>query len=224
MKKGSAYIGIVLDRSGSMHDIRSATVAGLNEFIAEQKLVPGLDDTRVKLVRFDSEYESVFDKPLSEVETFDDSILVPRGMTALHDAIGRTVTEMGKELEAMSESQRPEKVFVMIVTDGEENSSAAFSGADVANLVKQQTDVYKWKFIFLGANQDAITNASKLNIAPGSTISYNASSIGTQNVFKSTASAMCSFRSMDSSESWMDTAKAFYSEDDRTKAMEDDDK
>ncbi len=47
----------------------------------------------------------------------------PRGSTALLDAIGRTVTELGTALAAMPEEERPCKVIVIIMTDGLENAS-----------------------------------------------------------------------------------------------------
>jgi hypothetical protein len=88
MKENRARIAIILDRSGSMSSVRESTVAGFNEFIRSQRALPG--DVTVKLVQFDDQYEVVFDKPLADVPELTQDLFVPRGMTALFDAQGKT--------------------------------------------------------------------------------------------------------------------------------------
>ncbi len=65
MKDNFTRIAIILDRSGSMESCKESTVAGFNEFIRTQKELPG--EATVKLVQFDDQYETVFDKPLKEL-------------------------------------------------------------------------------------------------------------------------------------------------------------
>ncbi len=85
---------VVLDRSGSMQICREAAEGGLNTFIEEQKKQPG--ETLFSLVQFDTEYEFVHKgTPIKEVSPFQ---LVPRGMTALLDAVGRAIVETGERL------------------------------------------------------------------------------------------------------------------------------
>ena len=88
--------------------------------------------------------------------------LIPRGSTALYDAVGQSVVHFGELLEAMDEDARPGTVQVIVVTDGEENSSKEFSAAEVKRLVTQQTETYSWGFVFLGANQDAVLTGATL--------------------------------------------------------------
>lgn len=86
-------ITVVLDRSGSMSSIADDIIGGLNEFVARQKGVEG--QAHFTLVQFDDEYEVVhFRVPIGEVPTLTRKTYVPRGSTALLDAIGRTVNEV----------------------------------------------------------------------------------------------------------------------------------
>jgi hypothetical protein len=48
------------------------------------------ENITVKLVQFDDQYEVVFDKPLADVPELTQDLFVPRGMTALFDAQGKT--------------------------------------------------------------------------------------------------------------------------------------
>ncbi len=108
-------------------------------------------------------------------------------MTALLDAIGRTINATGARLSAMPEADRPGKVMFVILTDGGENSSREFTHAQIAAMIKAQTDTYKWDFVFIGANQDAIAVGGALNIAAGKSMSYASNSVGTQSAFRSMA-------------------------------------
>jgi hypothetical protein len=64
----------------------------------------------------------------------------------------------------MPEAERPGKVIIAILTDGEENSSRTFTWTQISDKIRHQREVYKWEFLFLGANQDAIATASKMSI------------------------------------------------------------
>lgn len=192
-KAGLTSITVVLDRSGSMASSRKGTIEGYNEFLGQQKAEPG--EVTLSLVQFDDRYEVNFiDKPLGEVEDLTYATFVPRGMTALHDAIGRSIVDVGRALAARAEDDRPEKVVFVIITDGGENSSSDYTAEVVATLTKQQTDQYQWQFIFLGANQDAVLTASTLGIAKGSSMSYNSTNTGTHSVFAATSGVVKRFR------------------------------
>ena len=160
---------VVVDRSGSMSNIREDMVGGLRTLIATQAAAPGR--LTIDLWSFDDvvENEVTMASP-DEV----DIRLVPRGSTALYDAIGRSVVHFGELLEAMDEDARPGTVQVIVVTDGEENSSREFSAGEVKRLVIQQTDTYAWGFVFLGANQDAVLTGQTLGFSAGSSLTYSA--------------------------------------------------
>ncbi|MBA3608769.1 MAG: VWA domain-containing protein [Chthoniobacterales bacterium] len=171
MKNNYAEIAFVLDRSGSMNICRDAAIEGFNRFLKEQQQVEGL--AKLTLVLFDDEYlVPVNALPVAEVVPLDEETYVPRGSTALLDAIGRTIKELGTRLAALPESDRPAQVIVAILTDGEENSSHNYTWHQLAAAIKRQTEEYRWTFLFLGANQDAIATAAKMNIAAANAASY----------------------------------------------------
>ena len=90
--------------------------------------------------------------------------LVPRGSTALLDAVGRAINETGERLAKMNEEDRPGLVVFVVMTDGEENSSQEFSKDQIKQMITHQQDTYGWHFTFLGANQDAFAEAGALGI------------------------------------------------------------
>jgi hypothetical protein len=176
MKDNFTRIAIVLDRSGSMESCKESTVAGFNEFIRTQREIPG--EATVKLVQFDDQYETVFDKPLKECPELTQNTFVPRGSTALLDAQGRTIVELGQELAALPESERPSKVIVVTLTDGLENASKQYNLDKIGEMIREQRDKYNWDFVFLGANQDAIATAAAMSIPLPSAMSYSTSKAG----------------------------------------------
>ncbi len=153
-------ITFVVDRSGSMESIRSDAEGGINSFLVQQKALPG--KAVLTLVQFDTEYEFVHNGvPLGKVGYYQ---LVPRGSTALLDAMGRAIKETGERLAKMPEAARPGLVIFVVMTDGMENASVEYSKAKVNEMVRHQQEAYNWKFTFLGANQDAMAEAKDLGI------------------------------------------------------------
>ena len=175
-------IAFILDRSGSMQSMVEPAIAGFNRLLREQQQEPG--SARFSLVLFDDRYEvPVNSLPISEVTELDTTTFVPCGSTALLDAIGYTVQSLGKKLAQTPEAERPGQVIVAILTDGMENASHRFSWADIAEMIHHQTEKYQWKFLFLGANQDAIATAGRMNIraADSSNFAMDSNSYGAVN-------------------------------------------
>lgn len=184
MRNDLADITFVLDRSGSMQSVRQDTIGGFNSFIDAQKKLPG--ECLASLMQFDDIHETLYEgKPLKDVTALSADTFVPRGSTALLDAIGRTINATGKRLSAIPEEQRPAKVIFVILTDGGENASKEFTRQQVFDMIKLQRETYKWDFVFLGANQDAIQTGAALGVAAGSSMTYASNSAGTKRAFAS---------------------------------------
>jgi hypothetical protein len=165
-----ALIAVLLDRSGSMESIKSDTEGGFNAFVAEQR--NGSLDVRVTLAQFDTEYEVVYaDRPLRDVPPLQ---LQPRGMTALYDAVGKLITDVGAELAVLPDDQRPGRVTVVVLTDGHENSSREWSHDAVGKAIRRQERDYAWDFVFLGANMDAVAIGQKMGFAADKSMTYAA--------------------------------------------------
>lgn len=165
----SRHIAVILDRSGSMITVKDDTEGGLRAFLDAQTEAPG--QTTVSLYQFDDRYEAVYEnKALADVPPFT---LRPRGATALLDAVGRTITAVGEQLAAKPDDERPGEVIVVILTDGHENASREFTNRQIKTLITRQQDTYGWKFVFLGADQDAFAAGGAMGIGRATTLSYS---------------------------------------------------
>jgi len=189
MKQNSTLIAVVLDRSGSMGSIVMDTIGGFNTFVEAQKQGPG--ECFITLTQFDTEYEIVYSgKNINDVPKLDTKSYVPRGGTALYDAVGRTINEIGANLANRSEGERPSKVIFCIVTDGEENASKEFTQTAIKKLIKQQTKDYSWDFTFLGANIDSFAAGGGIGIRKSAVMNYAANTRGSKGLYAGIAASV----------------------------------
>lgn len=200
MKSGLTYIIFVIDRSGSMESIRNDMIGGFNSFIETQRKVPGT--CKVFAYKFDTTYEPMFeDVDVQNVVALDRDNYVPRGGTALYDSLGKTIVDIGARLAALPESERPEKVLVVTITDGEDNDHlrnegvTRYDSSKVAEMVKHQTENYKWDFAYIGANQDAWAVAKDMGYSAGTSLDYCADSAGVAYAFDSLSKSTSTYRS-----------------------------
>jgi len=183
-------ITVVLDRSGSMGSIKEDMEGGFDQFVREQREAEG--ECRLSLYKFDDEFETVYmDKSIHEVPNLD---LVPRGRTALLDAIGRTINLTGERLAAMPEGERPEAVVFIVITDGHENASREFAATKIREMIKHQRGKYNWNFVFLGANQDAIETGGNYGFHAGQSMSYNANTAGVAGMYVGVSRSVTNMR------------------------------
>ena len=165
-------ITVVLDRSGSMESIAGDVIGGLNAFVRAQGQVEG--EACFTLVQFDDQYEVVHAHvPVQDVPPLTARTYVPRGSTALLDAIGRTIVATGARLAMMAEADRPEVVVLAVQTDGLENASREFSRQQVFEMIRHQEAKYGWQFVFLAADQDAIAEGDRMGFAAASALDYD---------------------------------------------------
>ena len=193
MKKKFSEIICIIDRSGSMGAIQRDAIGGFNTFLESQKKLPG--NASLTFVQFDTEYEVVHEnKPLADVPPLDSKTFVPRGATALLDAVGKTIKSVDERLAAASKKNLPDKVIFVILTDGEENSSKEYTLSKVNKMITDQKSMHSWEFIFLAANQDAFAEALKLGINTNDTVCFAATPQGTNKAYGSMDSMVTSYR------------------------------
>ena len=171
-------ITMIMDASGSMGgDRQLSALNGYNEFIQEQKKVPG--ECTVSLVFFNSDtYTSYLSKDIREIGDLTTREYVCDGMTALNDAIGKTINQLGTKLEALDENDRPGKVIICTITDGEENSSKEFTLAKVKEMMDHQTEKYGWQFVLMGAKELNVTEMGHVRgLAATQTMAVNLDSL-----------------------------------------------
>ncbi len=179
MKQGLTEIVYILDRSGSMAGLEEDTIGGFNAMLKEQQGKEG--EALLSTVLFDSEATVVHDRiPIERAEPLDRTVYRVGGCTALLDALGgaihhiRTIHKYGRQ------EDRPEKTLFLIMTDGLENSSRKYSFGEVRKLVEQQKAEAGWEFLFLGANMDAVSTASRFGLGDRNhAVSYESDAAGT---------------------------------------------
>lgn len=171
MRNDLTDIVILVDRSGSMSSMRDDMEGGIRQLIADQKSKSG--SATLTLVQFDVGLpDVVFDRvPLESVNPEAYS-LIPRGGTALLDALGSAIANEGNALRLMQDAERPGLVVFVVVTDGEENSSREYTLEQIKASITTQQETYGWKFIFLGANQDAFKTGATMGFGANSTSSF----------------------------------------------------
>jgi hypothetical protein len=182
------HIALVLDRSGSMGAIKDETIGGVNLFFSKQReLVKSGTKITVTLNQFDTEFDSIYDfVDISKVEDRNSKNYEPRALTALYDAIAKTIIQVGKKLSELPETDRPGSVLVAIVTDGEENSSSDYKDfKKIAEMIKHQTDVYNWEFVFIGSDLKGMEQARELSVS--NRLNYKATKEGTSDAFAKVA-------------------------------------
>jgi len=184
-------IAVLLDRSGSMASVKDDVEGGFARFLESQRQIPG--ECALSLTQFDSEaIEEVY--VACPIAVAPGLTLHPRGMTPLLDAVGRTIGRTGERLAAQAEPHRPGRVLFVIITDGMENASREFSRAQVRELIDRQRTVYRWEFIYLGANVDAFAEAGGLGIAGSHAAAFHASPAGIHQAFAVTSRKCADFR------------------------------
>ena len=190
MKKDLTEIIFILDRSGSMSGLEEDTIGGYNSLLEKQKNEPG--EAIITTVLFDDRYELLHDRiDLQHVAPITSKEYFVRGSTALLDAIGLTINNIKNAQQNMEE--RPEKVFVAIITDGKENSSREYDYTKVKAMIEAQKE-QGWEILFIGANIDAIGEASKFGISAERAVNYTADSQGTGVVYASVSRSIESMR------------------------------
>ena len=190
----------VLDRSGSMAGLESDTVGGFNSLIRDQKNSDG--KAFVTTVLFDTEFIYVHDRAdISKVKPLTEKDYVPRGCTALLDAVGMTIQHIAGIHKYARPEDVPSKTIFVITTDGMENASREFRYDTVKKLIEKEQKKYGWEFIFLGANIDAAATAGSMGIAHAS--NYKADGKGTKLMYGAVGRAVrCMRESAPLAEDW----------------------
>jgi Mg-chelatase subunit ChlD len=185
-------IVFILDKSGSMGDIRSDAIGGFNSFLEDQKKVKG--KTNMTLVLFESGLTTLVEgMDINEVAELNSDSYKPWGGTALIDAIGTSIDKFNKRIS--EQVKQPDNVIFVIMTDGEENMSRSYSSEQVKNkIVNMQNS--KYQFIFLGANIDSVNTAKSFGIKADFAGDFLAKGNGASMAMLHAGEMVTSYRSM----------------------------
>ena len=189
------HICMILDRTGSMESIKQDTIGGFNSYIAAQKSLP--TPATFTLVQFDSQ------DPFEVIHKFTDIQMVgdltaqtymPRASTPLYDAVGRGINDLRAGLGGLPEALRPKKIVVVIVTDGQENASREFTGAQVRKMIADAKEA-GWQFVFLSADESAISDSSSLNIDASNAAFFRKNKMGSNEMWERVSNRSMAYRS-----------------------------
>ena len=181
-KKTKVYNLIILDKSGSMLDVRKAAVDGYNETIGSIKAA--------QLKYFDTQehfislavfcgcgVEMVYDcTPIKDAEKLTKEQYAPCCMTPLYDAIGQSVQRIAKVADAEDDAA----VLVTIITDGMENASKEWTGPAIKKLIDERKEE-GWMFSYIGADHDVESVAANISIT--NVVVWEKSEVGTEDMF-----------------------------------------
>ncbi len=182
---GTDEIVCIVDRSGSMYSIKADAEGGLNAFIEEQKTV---GNANLTIIEFDDVIETVCEQVnINEAEQYK---LTPRNSTSLLDAIGSVISKLDKY------STDDGKTIVVVLTDGDENSSQEWTRDAIFELITERQDENGWEFIFLASGQDAIKTAGEYGFAASGAMSFANTAEGVTTGYAATSMYAASLRTM----------------------------
>ena len=134
------HIGVVLDESGSMSNIKEAAITSLNgqlESFRNEAAANGIETT-ISISTFSYAIkEFVKNIPIADTEDVDSASFRPSGGTALNDAIGSMINTL-KEKSGM--------YLLLVVTDGNENYSRQFNAPTIRGMVIDSIATDLWTF------------------------------------------------------------------------------
>ena len=160
----------ILDRSGSMSGSESDTIKGFNAFIEKQAVKN--HNILVTTILFDDKYQVLYSrKPISEVKALTEKEYYVRGCTALLDSIGKTVNSYKNEVGS---------AMCIITSDGYENASREYDRDQIRNIIEN----CGWEFVFIGADIDSYTEASRIGIRKSRVANYNKTAKGHEDMYE----------------------------------------
>jgi hypothetical protein len=174
------HITFVLDRSGSMEAVRDDAIGGFNAFVEQQRAAPG--QATLTLVQFDHDYSTVYRaQPIAAVPRLDRDHYIPRGETALYDAVGRGVAETAEHIATLPEAERPARVVIAVLTDGQENASKEYSYERVRAILAEKANAAGWHVLFLASDLQVVAAAARMGTQSRV---YEPSQRGTRDAFR----------------------------------------
>lgn len=174
----------IIDMSGSMGALQTEVIGAFNTFIEEQNKLKG--KAEVTLVLFDNRYiipEGFNKVKLKNTPKLTEDIYKPTGMTALYDAIGKTINDF----------EEYKDVVMLIQTDGEENSSKEFKQSTVKELINKK-EAEGWDITFLGANIDAVSVGASIGLIAAKSVQYSFDINGINEAFATMACSTAEYR------------------------------
>lgn len=153
------HLHMILDVSPSMRTRWKQTISGLNEYFDSLRKDQSDNDQPyvVTMTTFSADIHTPYKAvDLDHIPTFTEKNLSPFGWgTALYDAVGPAIKAI--------DTQNP--VLVVIITDGEENSSHTWDESRLAKLMDERQKLGNYTYAYLGIAKEAWGNTAKMGTA-----------------------------------------------------------
>jgi hypothetical protein len=180
MKK-NVEIVVLLDKSGSMDSIWDSTIEGFNKFLVDQK--EKTENAKMSLIQFDHRYEVSYESVnIQHVALLNHETYVPTGLTALLDSMGKSIRSLQQRL---INQEKDTSVIFVVITDGFENASREYTSSSIKQMVKEMETKNEWQFVYLGANQDAISEGARFGFTSKKSMTFANNEEGVSNAFMS---------------------------------------
>jgi hypothetical protein len=168
---------MVTDMSGSMADLADDVRGGFNAYL-DGLAADTEQEYRITAIVFDTEYIPLcVDAELSAAPRLDKSNYMPRGATALLDAVGRAIN-------THPDLKGDDRAILVIQTDGYENSSHEFSYAAIKERIERLEATGKWAVIYIGAGPDTWAQAAAMGVAAANYVNTPATPQGTADTYR----------------------------------------
>jgi uncharacterized protein YegL len=162
-------IYFLLDASSSMRGRKSKVLSSVNEFLDDQR---SEENCIVSFYTFSRQVTTVFEnKDIQSVTHLRDEEYEPNGTTALWDAMGFVLQKIPVPQNDLSSQNSSSKLILIIVTDGEENSSLKWTPLSLKNYMTRFGE--KLEVVYIGSNQDAVLNGHTVQSKNDASLTYS---------------------------------------------------
>lgn len=172
METKNSHIILVLDESGSMNCIRNDIIGSINAFVSKQQKL-NEEKAVYSLIKFNSTSKIVYNRILlKDVGEMTSSDYTPDGNTALFDAISDGVN-------LASSNETTENIILVIITDGEENSSRRIKNKnEISKLLEEKSEKNKYIVVYLNKGLEAMNQGTSIGFIDNSTQGATAIALG----------------------------------------------
>lgn len=186
-------IEFLLDETGSMASCKRETVAGFNDFLSEQRAQHGT--CLLTLTKFDTSGQKTpyMDIDVNMTPNMLEDWFIPGGGTNLRDTIGSRLLSLKQRLATWSVKPN---VLIVVMTDGDDNASRTHSEQNIQSAIQSYMNE-GWTFVYLGADQNALSTGNRLGFPEGNIKSFASSQM--RETMQTLAAATTTYRASRSS-------------------------
>lgn len=176
----------LLDESGSMFVRRDKVLNGMTEFLQDQRRLT--EKCEISIYSFNDSIRVLMeDCDIATIgEDFSIESYNPHSCTALLDAMGFVLEKIPSDTDGSI------KYIIIVLSDGEENSSHQYTKSQIKALLEKKKHV---NVIYVGSNQDAILHGGQMGATVESTLAYDDNFL--ENAMRCTSRALRRYQTND---------------------------